>query len=205
MADAPPMGSADWDRRYAATDLMWSAGPNATVRDLVAGMAPGKALDLACGEGRNALWLAAEGWEVTGVDFSRVAVDRAGRLATERGLAARFIHADLGEWAPPAEAFDLVLLAYLQVPAALRGTVIEAAAAAVAPGGTLLWVAHDVENLERGYGGPRDAAVLSTPEGVVARLSGLQVTRAERIERPVDTDAGPATAIDTLVLAVRPA
>jgi SAM-dependent methyltransferase len=199
------MGSADWDRRYAATDLMWSAGPNATVRDLVAGMAPGKALDLACGEGRNALWLAAEGWEVTGVDFSRVAVDRAGRLATERGLAARFIHADLGEWAPPAEAFDLVLLAYLQVPAALRGTVIEAAAAAVAPGGTLLWVAHDVENLERGYGGPRDAAVLSTPEGVVARLSGLQVTRAERIERPVDTDAGPATAIDTLVLAVRPA
>jgi SAM-dependent methyltransferase len=184
---------------------MWSAGPNATVRDLVAGTAPGRALDLACGEGRNALWLASAGWEVTGVDFSRVAVDRAGRLAAERGLAARFIHADLGEWAPPTAAFDLVLLAYLQVPAALRGTVLEAATAAVAPGGTLLWVAHDVDNLERGHGGPRDPAVLSTPEGVAAHLSGLRVTRAERIERPVDTDAGPATAIDTLVLAVRPA
>jgi len=205
MPGARGMGPDDWDRRYAATELMWSAGPNATVREQVSGLTPGRALDLACGEGRNSLWLASEGWDVTGVDFSQIAVDRAGRLATERGLPSRFIRADLAEWAPPAASADLVLLAYLQVPEPLRGAVIEAAAAAVAPGGTLLWVAHDVENLERGYGGPRDPAVLSTPEGVVAHISGLRVSRAERIERPVDTDAGPATAIDTLVLAVRPA
>jgi SAM-dependent methyltransferase len=199
------MGPGEWDRRYGDTDLMWSAGPNATVRDLVSGMRPGRALDLACGEGRNALWLAERGWEVTGVDFSQVAVDRAARLAAERGLAARFVRADLAEWTPPAACADLVLLAYLQVPEPLRGVVLRGAAGAVAPGGTLLWVAHDVENLERGHGGPRDPLVHSTPDGVVAHLSGLRVVRAELIERPVDTDEGGATAIDTLVLAVRPA
>lgn len=204
MAGARGTGPAEWDRRYAETDLMWSAGPNATVRELVSGMHPGRALDLACGEGRNALWLAANGWEVTGVDFSQVAVGRAARLATERGLRARFVRADLSHRVPPAGSADLVLLAYLQVPEALRAAVLAAAATAVAPGGTLLWVAHDIENLERGHGGPRDPDVLSTPEGVVAHLPGLEVACAERIERPLDTDAGPATAIDTLVLAVRP-
>jgi SAM-dependent methyltransferase len=199
------MGPAEWDRRYAATELMWSAGPNASVREQVSGLTPGRALDLACGEGRNAFWLAAQGWDVMGVDFSQVAVDRAQRLASERGLPARFVRADLSEWTPPAASADLVLLAYLQVPEPLRGAVIEGAAAGVAPGGTLLWVAHDVENLERGYGGPRDPAVLSTPEGVVRHLRGLEVRSADRVERPVDTDAGPATAVDTLVLAVRPA
>lgn len=205
MAGPRGTGPAEWDRRYAEKELMWSAGPNATVRELVSGMRPGRALDLACGEGRNALWLAAQGWEVTGVDFSHVAVDRAARLAAERGLRARFVRADLSDWMPPAGAADLVLLAYLQVPEAVRGAVLKAAAAAVAPGGRLLWVAHDIENLQRGHGGPRDPDLLSTPEGVVVHLSGFEVTRAERIERPVETDGGRATAVDTLVLAVRAA
>ena len=193
----------DWDRRYAEPRLVWSAEPNRFLVEELNGLTPGRALDLACGEGRNAIWLARQGWDVTGVDFSGVAVRKARRMAAEAGVAARFVQADLAEHVPEPGSADLVALMYLQVPEPLRAAVLERAAAALRPGGTLLWVAHDRSNLHGGHGGPRDPGVLSTPEGVASSLAGLEVLRAEVVRRPVQTDEGEAVALDTLVRAVR--
>jgi SAM-dependent methyltransferase len=194
----------DWDRRYAEPRLVWSAEPNRFLVEELAGLRPGMALDLACGEGRNAVWLARGGWDVTGVDFSGVAIGKARRMAAEAGVAARFVQADLAEHVPEASSADLVVLMYLQVPEPLRTTVLRRAAAALRPGGTLLWVAHDLRNLDGGHGGPRTPDVLSTPGGVAAALGGLEVLRAEVVRRAVTADGGEAVALDTLVRAARP-
>jgi len=199
-----------WDRRYDQTGLVWSAEPNRWVEEVAAALPPGRVLDLACGEGRNALWLAERGWRAVGVDFSRVAVDRAVELATVRlGVAAdRFegVCADLLEFEPEPRAFDLVLVVYLQLRPAERTTVLRRAAAAVADGGLLFVAAHDSANLEDGYGGPQEPAVLYTAADVVADIGGggLVVDRAERVVRPVATDEGERHALDCLVLAHRP-
>lgn len=193
-----------WDARYAAADLVWSAGPNQFLVSEVAAMAPvGRAVDVACGEGRNAIWLAGLGWEVTGVDFSPVALAK----ARERSSAVTWVEADVTTWRAPG-AFDLVIVFYLQLPAGPgRTAAFRLAGSAVAPGGTLLIVGHDSSNLEHGWGGPQSPEVLYSPEDVVACLDGLglDVVKAERVERVVETDDGPRTAIDALVRAVRPA
>jgi SAM-dependent methyltransferase len=194
---------AAWDRRYAGTELVWTAEPNRFVVAEVAGLAPGRALDLACGEGRNAVWLAGRGWAVTGVDFSAAALRKAARLAAARGVTVEWINADLLEHRPPPASAELVLLAYLQLPPDERRVVLGRAAAAVAPGGTLLVVAHDRSNLEGGHGGPGDPRVLATPAEVAAELPGLEVLRAETVTRPVETSDGPRRALDLLVRARR--
>lgn len=198
------MGPEEWDRRYDTPTLIWSGGPNRTLEAEVAGLPPGRALDLACGEGRNALWLASRGWDVTAVDFSGRALAKARDRAAELALAVRLVEADLTEYVPEPGSSDLVIVLFLHLPAAERAVVLGRAAAAVAPGGTLLLVAHDLLNLTEGHGGPREPSILTTPEGVVAELPGLVVECAERVRRSVTTDAGVATAIDTLVRARRP-
>jgi SAM-dependent methyltransferase len=92
------MHAAEWDARYAGKNLVWEAEPNRWVVEVCAGLPPGRALDLACGEGRNALWLARQGWRVTGVDFSRVALERAGDLA--RGFTLPRPPAPMGRGGP---------------------------------------------------------------------------------------------------------
>ena len=192
-----------WDQKYAGADYVWSAEPNRFLVAELAGMAPGRALDLACGEGRNAVWLAQQGWSVTGVDFSGVAIAKAARLAESRGVDVEWVVADLLDYRPPEE-LDLVVVFYLQVPADERRLVLGRAAEALAPGGTLLVVAHDLLNLTEGHGGPKEPEVLYTPADVVGDLPGLDVERAERVRRPVDVDGGEAVAIDVLVRAIRP-
>ena len=192
-----------WDQKYAGADYVWSAEPNRFLVAELAGMAPGRALDLACGEGRNAVWLAQQGWSVTGVDFSGVAIAKAERLAESRGVDVEWVVADLLDYRPP-EGLDLVVVFYLQVPADERLLVLGRAAEALAPGGTLLVVAHDLLNLTEGHGGPKEPAVLYTPDDVVGDVPGLDVERAERVRRPVAVDGGEAVAIDVLVRATKP-
>ena len=180
------MRRADWDARYAEKDLVWTAEPNRFLVEEVEGMAPGRALDLACGEGRNALWLAARGWTVTAVDFSPVALDKARRIAAHRGVEVEWVESDVLEYVPGRGRYDLVAILYLQLPEPeLRG-VLDRAAAAVAPGGTLLLIAHDVLNLTEGHAGPKDPAVLTTPEAVARALPDLVIERADRVRRPID-------------------
>jgi SAM-dependent methyltransferase len=195
--------AADWDRRYSAAELVWTDRANRFVVDELSDLPPRTALDLGTGEGRNAVWLAERGWDVVAVDFSRAGLDKARRLADARAVTVDWVLADLMDYRPDPGVFDLALVAYIQLPAAQRATVLRTAVTALAPHGTVLVVGHDLSNLSEGVGGPQDPAVLYTPEAVVAELPGLSVQRAERVHRPVDTDAGPRTAIDTLVRAVR--
>ncbi|GAA2748700.1 class I SAM-dependent methyltransferase [Kitasatospora cinereorecta] len=205
------MDSHAWDARYAAADLVWGTEPNRWVAAETADLPPGRALDLAAGEGRNSLWLAARGWRVTAVDFAAVAIDRARRLAAQlpADVSARvdLVRADLLDYRPEEGGYDLVVIAYLQLPGAAMGAVLRTAAGALAPGGTLLLVGHDATNLTDGTGGPQDPAVLHTPDGVLAHLDGLGLAtdRAERVRRPVARpDGTTADAIDTLVRVHRP-
>lgn len=198
------MDRSDWNARYAATDLVWGAEPNRFVVAELEGRPPqGRALELACGEGRNAIWLAEQGWTVTAVDFSDVAIERARKLAERRGVEVDWLCADLTSFEPSAGAFQLVLIAYLQLPGAeLRG-VLAHAAAALAPAGELLMIGHARRNLSEGVGGPRDPAVLWTPEEIddALRALGLSVHRCEHVPRSVDTPDGPREAVDVLARA----
>jgi ubiquinone/menaquinone biosynthesis C-methylase UbiE len=194
-----------WDSRYrAAPGLVWTAEPNRFVVQELAGLPPGRALDLAAGEGRNAVWLAERGWRVTAIDFSSLAVERGRELARQRGVDVGWIVADVRHHPLPKAAFDLVLVAYLQLPAADLATVLTRAADALAPSGTVLVVGHDRRNLTEGVGGPQDPAVLYTPDEVVAALAGLRIQRADTVRRPVMVEATTVDALDTLVVAVRP-
>ena len=191
------------DARYETRELVWGLGPNRFVAEECAALAPGRAVDLACGEGRNAIWLAEQGWDALGLDWSPVGIDKSRRLATERGTTSvRFEVADLTADAPTPGGFDLVVIAYLQIPAADRAVVFRNAAAAVAPGGTFLLVGHDGHNLHDGVGGPQDAAVLYEPDDVVVHLDGFVIELAEHVDRPIDGADRPA--IDVLVRAHRP-
>jgi 2-polyprenyl-3-methyl-5-hydroxy-6-metoxy-1,4-benzoquinol methylase len=195
---------AAWDERYSGSDLVWGAGPNRFVEEELAALPPGRAVDLATGEGRNAIWLAEHGWRVTAVDFSAAGLARAARLAAERSVTVDWVQADLLAWQPAPHGYDLVLIAYVHLPSADLAGVFRAAAAAVAPGGTLLVVGHDRDNIARGHGGPQDPDRLYTPAMVTAELDGLAIQRADQVLRPVRTPEGERTAIDTLVRAVRP-
>lgn len=199
------MDSHAWDERYAATELVWSVTPNEFVAAELAGLPPGRAVDLAAGEGRNAIWLAGLGWEVTAVDFSQVALDKGRRLAGDADVT--WVCADATTWEAEA-AYDLAVLAYLQLPAAERRAAVRRAVAALRPGGTFFLVAHDTTNLTEGTGGPQDASVLMTAEDVLGDLAGeaVQVVRAERVPRTVDEGHGgepQRTAWDCLVRLVR--
>lgn len=194
------MDSNDWNARYAGSDLVWSAEPNRFVAEVVGGWPPGRAIDLACGEGRNAIWMAKQGWAATGVDFSDVAIDKARRLAESAGATVDFVCADATSYAPQGR-FDLVLFCYLQIPHAEIGRALERAVAALEPGGRLLFVAHALDNLANGVGGPQSPDVLYTPAQVSEWLSarGLTVERCEHVLRPVDDK----TAIDLLAIATK--
>ena len=195
------MEREDWNRRHGESGQLFGVDPNRFLVAEVDGLAPGRALDLACGAGRNAVWLAEQGWQATGVDFSDVAIDNARRLAGERGVAVEWLVADLGEWEPAADAFDLVVVLYLHLPAEERRSIMRRAAAALAGGGTILVVGHHSANIAEGTGGPQDPRVLFTAEDIAADLEGLDVEKAERVLRPVE---GERDAVDALVRARRP-
>ena len=180
------MDASAWDERYAAS-RQWSVTPNRFVADTLADLAPGRALDLACGEGRNAIWLAGRGWSVTALDFSAVAVERGRQAAHEASVTVDWVVGDVLTHDLPE--VDLVVLAYLQLPPHQRRTAVRRAWGALSPGGTFFLVAHDSSNLSEGTGGPQDPEVLYTADDVVGDLgTGCEVVRAERVAREVAVD-----------------
>ncbi|HZQ66114.1 MAG TPA: class I SAM-dependent methyltransferase [Gaiellaceae bacterium] len=197
------MEREDWNRKHGEAGLLFGADPNRFLVAEAESLPPRRALDVACGAGRNAVWLATQGWTVTGVDFSDVALANARRLAAERGVEVEWVQADVRQWSPDADEFDLVVVLYLQLPADERRRALRNATAALAPGGTLLVVGHHAENLRDGWGGPKDPWVLFTPEEIAADLAGLEIEKAERVLRPVEDEDGEHDAIDALVRARR--
>jgi SAM-dependent methyltransferase len=199
------MAMQRWDERYAARDYVWDVAPNQFVERYLAQLSAGRAIDLAAGEGRNAVWLARRGWRVTAVDFSQVGLEKARQLAADHGVTDRLelVRADALGYEPP-EPVDLVVIAYLQIPSAQQRIVLEHAAGWLRPGGTIFIVAHDRSNVEAGHGGPADPEVCYDADATVQALAGLDIVSSEVVPRRVETDDGPRTALDTLVMARMP-
>ncbi|MCF6745788.1 class I SAM-dependent methyltransferase [Blastococcus sp. KM273128] len=192
------MRAEDWDRRYAE-QAQWSPGPNGLVAELLADVPPGTAVDLAAGEGRHALWLAARGWAVTAVDFSAAGLDRGrARPGADR---VGWVTADVLTWSAAEGSLDLVLVAYLHLPGEQTTALLTRAVGWLRPGGRLLVLGHDVANLTAGVGGPQEPAILHSVDRLapVARL--LDVDRLEQVRRAT----AQGTALDTLLLGRRPA
>jgi SAM-dependent methyltransferase len=197
------MDAEAWNERYRESELVWSAGPNQFVEGELAELAPGRAVDLAAGEGRNAIWLARQGWQVTAVDYAQAGLDKGRALAGD--LAVEWVCADATTWTHEP-AYDLCLITYLQLPEAERGAAIRNCYGSLRGGGTFLLVAHDSTNLTDGTGGPQSPSVLLTAEDVLTDLGGetFEVQRAERVPREVpQPDGGILTAYDALVRVVR--
>ena len=197
------MDRESWNDRYEGRELLWTAAPNQFLVAEVSSLAPGTALDLGCGEGRNAVWLAEQGWQVTAVDFSSVAIAKGRELATARGVEVTWVSEDLSHYEPRKGSVDLVIVFYIHVPFDERKAILERGSDALAPGGTLLVVGHDLTNLDHGYGGPQDAALLYTADDIVSAMPGLEVVKAERVERVVENDEGRFVAFDALVRVTR--
>ena len=191
------MRAQDWDDRYAES-RQWSAEPNRLIAELLANLPPGDAVDLAAGEGRHALWLADRGWRVTAVDFSSVGLDR-GRQQPGSDRVT-WAAADVLTWSAPPASLDLVLVAYLHLPQADTRDVLSRAVGWLRPGGRLLVLGHDVENVVSGVGGPQEAAILHSVDRLAPVADLLAVDRLEQVPRT--TPAG--VALDTLLWGRRP-
>ncbi len=209
------MTASDWDGRYAE-GRQWSVEPNRFFAEVATALETGdgpsgrKAVDLACGEGRNAVWLAERGWDVTAVDFSAVGVERGRVGASERGIDLAWTVADLETWDMGSEAWDLVAHVYLHWGPDQREPLLRRCAEAVAVGGALVVVGHDRSNIEHGHGGPQNPDLLTTPDELRDLLSacGVDVTRSELVYRDLsvvgeDGVEIPVRAIDHVVVARR--
>ena len=199
----PASDSAEWDERYGAADQVWSGEPNAALVAETAGLEPGRALDVGCGEGADAVWLARRGWEVTGLDVSRVALDRAQRLARDAGVQVGWVQAALVEAALPAGVFDLVSAQYpalRKTPGAVaERTLLDL----VAPGGTLLVVHHAIDP-EHHHEDDFDPTLYVLPADVRALLGeGWTVEVDERRPRAVSRGAGAHHVQDVVLRAQR--
>ncbi len=199
-----PAVQAEWDSRYLDRDQLWSGQPNGALVAEVAGLAAGRVLDVGCGEGADAIWLAAGGWEVTALEVSGVALERAARHAEDAGVAIHWVHAGLAEAGLPPESFDLVSAQY---PALLRTPDAAAERAlleAVAPGGVLLLVHHAGMDTHIPEDGAFDPADYVWPSMVAALLDDAWQVEVDE-ERPRIAPDGGAGAhhTDDLVLRAR--
>ena len=198
------MDAQAWDEKYAAAELIWGAPPNPVVVEYAASLPHGRALDLGCGEGRHSLWLATRGWEVVGVDFSAVALDKARRIAARAPSRSRdrlrYVRSDVT--ADPFDGeYDLILSVFLHFLPSQRKALLDRAINSLKPEGILIFLGHDAINPEQGVGGPQDREILYTPTDLVEEIDArLEITVAERRYR--ETEAG--TAIDALVVARKP-
>lgn len=203
-----------WDEMYRTRPRVWSGKPNAQLVREATGLKPGHALDLGCGEGADALWLAQQGWTVTAVDVSAVALERAAAHEQEAAHAAEaeygrritWVQQDLAAWQPEAE-FDLVSAQFLHSPALPWQQSLRAAASAVRAGGTLLIVGHHPDRLPP-WGTHPSAEMFYTPEKLTAGLRlappGWQIEVLATRERTVTgPDGQQATIADAVLRATR--
>ena len=194
------MDAADWDKKYERSELVWGAPPNELLVEYATALPHGKALDLACGEGRNALWLATRGWEVTGIDNSAVAIDKARTIASRspRSVVDRLDYR-CGDVTTVeyGHNYDLALVLYLHLPAPQRTLVVNRAINSLKPDGILMILGHDRSNVDYGVGGPQDPEILYTPEDLMEEFGNrLSFEIAGNPHRHTET----GIAIDALVI-----
>ena len=192
-------GATGWDTVHdpgRGDDHLGPRDVNPSVAQAVTPLDPGSALDIACGTGRHALWLAERGWQVTGLDFSRAALAVAAAEAERRRVDVRWLLGDARVWTPPQDGYDLVVMAFVHLP-----SVLPRAARWLHPGGRLVVVGHAVRNATQGTGGPRDPRLLHDVVDLAARVTGarLRVLVAREVERRVDG----GVAVDAVLVATR--
>lgn len=198
-----------WENRYASADAVWSGNPNPRLVEQVVDLVPGTALEVGSGEGADAIWLAAHGWRVMGVDISTVALERAAQHARAAGPEiAELIswqQADLLEWEPPRDAFDLVSAQFIHLPQPEMADLQRRLADSVRPGGSLLIVGHDLSDLGV-VPRPNAPAMFYGPDEIAARLDQDEwdVVVADRPAREATDARGQTFTIrDAVMRAVR--
>ena len=185
--------AAEWDARYSERDAMWSGRPNGRLVAEVAGLTPGRALEVGCGEGADAIWLARRGWTVTAIDVSDLAVGRAREAAKLAGAVVEWVCGDALETPFPARSFDLLSMQYPALPKAAGEAAVRILLDTVRPGGLLLAVYHDLDDEHRDHMKSKgvDPADYVGPDDL-ARLLGddftIELHAVEpRIDPPPDT------------------
>ncbi|MEC7276322.1 MAG: class I SAM-dependent methyltransferase [Bdellovibrionota bacterium] len=194
----PTMGRDAWNERYDRPNFIWTKKVDELLADEVKDLAPGKALDLGSGEGRNAVWIADHGWNVLGVDISDVAIKKAKSLAESSNVSdsTAFQVEDLNSYTPQESSYDLVLLMFIHVSMKEMEGILKKAVKALKPGGTFLLVGHDATNIEHGVGGPQDPHMLYNSDDILSVIGKeIEVEKAGTFMRE--------TAIDCLVKAKR--
>lgn len=198
------MDAEFWDERYGGSEKLFSGNPNGVLVTEVADLPPGQALDVGCGEGGDALWLARRGWRVTAVDISRVALDRAAAAGADVADRIVWARADLAVTPPPAGSFDLVSVQYFPLPHQADHAAVRRLLAAVAPGGTLLVAGHDLADLPPGHESDFDPAGFYQPAEIGALLgAGWTVLVDETRLRTAPAPEGTRHVRDTVLLARR--
>ncbi len=199
-----------WEQRYGASERIWSGNPNQRLVEQAADLAPGTALDVGCGEGADAIWLAERGWQVTAADISTVALARGAEAAARAGkeIASRITweQADMRSWDPSPRQFDLVSIQFVHVPHDLMEVLHRRLAQAVRPGGSLLIVEHHPSDLETTIGRPNFPELVNTPEQIAAALDAADweiVMAAEPARQATDPEGRSVTIRDTVLHAVR--
>jgi len=193
--------ATSWNERYAAAAELYGVEPNQFVADELASLAPRRVLDLACGQGRNSVWLALQGHEVVGLDVSEVAIAQARDLAKRAGAQVDFRVCDVIDDFEPEPVYDLVLLSYLQLPPDMRMVAHHKAAASLAPGGEVFLIAHHADNLEHGVGGPPMPEVLFAESQLADDFAALEIIRNEKVYRDVERDGIVHVAHDVVMRA----
>lgn len=200
------MDEQHWNEMYLSRERVWSGEPNGVLVTEVAALPPGRALDVGCGEGADALWLARRGWQVTATDISHVALARAAEASAAAGLTSEvtWTHADLLTAAPPAGGFDLVSMQYFPVPRQHHRTGLRALIEAVATGGTLLVAHHDLADMSRHPGHSPELSDYYQPGEIIALLDdSWTVLVDETRPRASPAPAGTHHIRDTVLLARR--
>lgn len=198
-----------WDDRYGSTEQVWSGNPNQRLVEQVTALPPGDALDVGCGEGADAIWLAERGWRVTAVDVSTVALARAARHARLAGptVAHRISWqpVDALTWTPVADSFDLVSAQFIHLPPPDLAALLDRLGAAVRPGGTLLVVGHHPRDLATSMRRHKWPDLLLTPDQIASSLDPAvwAVTTDEPSRPATDPEGQPVTVHDAVVNAVR--
>jgi SAM-dependent methyltransferase len=199
-----------WDERYGSAEAIWSGNANPQLVATASALVPGTALDVGSGEGADAIWLATQGWQVTGVDISAVALDRAAGHAAQAGdqIAARITweRVDVLSWDPAPRRYDLVSAQFMQLPQPALAALHRRLAAAVRPGGTLLIVGHHPSDLETSAHRPHRPDLMFTADQVAATLDpdDWETISATAPERQIlDPDGQPITIRDAVLRAVR--